>query len=156
MPNKRSSLLAGRNSAPLKPEEVPRATNVLLGLDDKVNTRHDPNSRTEFKVSVDSLGNTYDEIVFGPDIYPGSSVVDPNSALGLEAAAAHELTHFHRWTNKTAISEEHLEHVDEALASLQAILRYDHQLNRTDVRLLISDAMQRLHLYIKELNTSSA
>jgi hypothetical protein len=46
-----------------------------------------------------------------------------------------------------------LEHVDEALTSLQAILRYEHQLNRTDVRVLVSDAMQRLHLYLQQLNT---
>jgi hypothetical protein len=106
-------------------------------------------------VSVDSSGNAYGEVVFGPDIYPGSSIVDPNSALSLQAAVAHELTHYHRWRDKTALSEEPLEHIDEALTSLQAILRYDHQLNRTDVRVLVSDAMQRLHLYLKGLNTTS-
>ena len=51
-----------------------------------------------------------------------------------------------------AISAESLEHVDEALTSLQAILRYDHQLNRTDVRVLVSDAIQRLRLYVNELS----
>jgi hypothetical protein len=155
MPNERSSLLAGRNNVPLTPEEIRRATNVFLGFEDKVNARHDPSSKTAFRVSGDGSGNVYGEVVFGPDIYPGSSIVDPNSALSLQAAAAHELTHYHRWTDKTAISEEHLEHVDEALTSLQAILRYDHQLNRTDVRVLISDAMQRLHLYVKQLKPTS-
>jgi hypothetical protein len=155
MPNERQSLLAGRNNAPLSPEEIRRATNVFLGFDDKVNARYDANSRTAFRVSTDGSGNVYGEVVFGPDIYPGSSIVDPNSALSLEAAAAHELTHYHRWRDKTAISDELLEHIDEVLTSLQAILRYDHQLNRTDVRLLVSDAMQRLHLYVKGLNASS-
>jgi hypothetical protein len=155
MPNERSSLLAGRNKAPLTTEEVRRATNVFLGLDDKVNARHDPHSKTAFRVSGSGSGEEYGEVVFGPDIYPGSSVVDPNSALSLQAAAAHELAHYHRWIDKTAISEERLEHVDEALTSLQAILRYDHLLNRTDVRVLISDAMQRLHLYVRDLGTTS-
>jgi hypothetical protein len=154
MPTKHSSLLAGRNSAPLTQEEVRRATNVFLGLDDKVNARHEADVRTAFRVSIDDSGNHYGEVVFGPDIYPGTSVVDPNSALSLQAAAAHELTHYHRWRDKTSISEEELEHIDEALTSLEAVLRYDHQLNRTDVRVLVSDAMQRLRLYVKELNTS--
>ena len=99
---------------------------------------------------------TYGEVVFGADIYPGSSVADPNSALSLEAAAAHELTHYHRWRDKSALSEASLEHVDEALTSLQAILRYDHQLNRTDVRVLVSDAMQRLRLYVNGLKPPSS
>ena len=155
MHDDRSSLLAGRNNAPLTPEEIRRATNVFLGFDDKVNARHDPNSKTAFRVSVDGSGNKYGEVVFGPDIYPGPSIVDPNSALSLQAAVAHELTHYYRWRDKIAISEERLDYIDEALTSLQAILRYDHQLDRTDVRVLVSDAMQRLHLYVKELNTTS-
>ena len=155
MPHDRSSLLAGRNSTPLTQEEIRRATNVFLGFDDKVNARHDPSSKTAFRVSVGSSGDKYGEVVFGPDIYPGPSIVDPNSALSLQAAVAHELTHYYRWRDKIAIFEERLDYIDEALTSLQAILRYDHQLDRTDVRVLVSDAMQRLHLYVKELNTTS-
>jgi hypothetical protein len=146
-----SSLLAGRNKAPLTSAEIRRASNVFLGFDSKVNARYDEGSRTVFRVSFDEAGTEFGEIVFGPDIYPGSSVVDPNSALSLDAAAAHELTHYHRWRDKTAIHEEHLRNVDEALTSLQAISRYGQQLNQTDVRLLVADAMQRLQLYVQEV-----
>lgn len=149
MPNEKSSLLAGRNRAPLTPDEVRRAINTFLGLDDNVNARYEPNSRTAFHVSVDESGAQYGEVVFGPDIYPGSSVVDPNSALSLDAAAAHELTHYHRWKDNTALSGEILEQLDEALTSLQAISRYDRQLNDTDVRQLVADAIQRVQLFIR-------
>lgn len=145
------SLLAGRNRAPLSREEVRRAINTFLGLDKNVNVRHDPNSRTLFRVDRDESGEEYGEIVIGPDIYPGSSVVDPNSALSLDAAAAHELTHYHRWKSKIELSADGLEHLDEALTSLQAIIRYDKHLSEADVRQLASDAIQRLQLYIQEL-----
>ena len=155
MPKETSSLLAGRNKNPLTPEEVRRASNVFLGLDSKVNARYDQDSRTAFRTSVDAAsGEKFGEIIFGPDIYPGSSVVDPNSALSLDAAAAHELTHYHRWRDKIAIDEVHLKHVDEALTSLQAIFRYGLQLNQTDMRLLIGDAILRLQLYVQELDTT--
>jgi hypothetical protein len=150
-----SSLLAGRNRAPLDPGQIRRATNVFLALDNKVNARYDQNSSTGFRVSFES-GEEFGEIVFGPDIYPGSSVVDPNSALSLDAAAAHELTHYHRWRDMTAIRQVELKHVDEALTSLQAIFRYGQQLNETDVRLLISDAIQRLQLHVQELHEAAA
>src|SRR5262245_29636545 len=149
MHNGRTSLLAGRNKAPLTQDEVRRAINTFLGLDGTVNVRHEAESTTGFRVSRDASG-TYGEIVFGPDIYPGSSVVDPNSVLSLDAAAAHELTHFYRWKDKVALSEETLEHLDEALTSLQAILRYSGKLNETDIRQLVSDAFQRLQLFITE------
>jgi hypothetical protein len=79
-------------------------------------------------------------------------VVDPNSALSLDAAAAHELTHYHRWKDKTAISDLQLEHIDEALTSLQAIGRYSRQLSESDVHGLVADAIQRLVLYVQALN----
>ncbi|HEY1205241.1 MAG: hypothetical protein ABSH46_11120 [Bryobacteraceae bacterium] len=148
MPDDRSSLLAGRNRAPLNQDEIRRAVNTFLGLDNGVNVRHDPTSRTAFCVRRDTGGTTYGEIVFGADIYPGSSVVDPNSALSLDAAAAHELTHYHRWKDKTSVSDEDLEHVDEALTSLLAIFRYDRHLSEADIHQLVADAIQRLQLFI--------
>jgi hypothetical protein len=148
MSNEKSSLLAGRNKAPLTPDEIRRAINTFLGLDNNVNARHDPGSRTAFCVSADKSGQ-FGEIVFGPDIYPGESVVDPNSAMSLHAAAAHELTHYHRWRDKTVLSVEALEHLDEALTSLQAIFRYDRHLSEPDVRQLVSDAIQRLQLFVQ-------
>jgi hypothetical protein len=148
MPLERSSLLAGRNKAPLTPDESRRATNAFIGLDENVNARYDPNSRTAFQVSVDESGS-YGEIVFGPDIYPGASVIDPNSALSMNAAAAHELTHYHRWKDKMALPGDELEHLDEALTSLQAIFRFHRQLSEADVRQLIADAIQRLQFFVK-------
>jgi hypothetical protein len=89
--------------------------------------------------------------VFGPDIFPGGSVIDPNAALSVEAAAAHELTHFHRWKDKTVMAAVPLEHLDEALTSLQAILRYDRHLSDSDIRQLLADAVQRIVLFVNEL-----
>lgn len=151
MAAERYSLLAGRNKAPLSQEEVRRAATTFLGLDQNVNARYDEGARTVFRVSTDDSGHEFGEIIFGPDVYPGASVVDPNSALSLDAAAAHELTHYHRWKDKTALAAGALEHLDEALTSLQAIFRYDKQLSHTDIRQLVSDAIQRLQLYAREL-----
>ena len=75
----------------------------------------------------------------------------PLRALGLKAAAAHELTHYHRWTDKTELPENLPEHLDEALTSLQAIMRYHRQLGEHDVRQLVLDAIQRLQLFVREL-----
>lgn len=149
MRTERWSLLAGRNRAPLSGDEIRRATNTFLGLDNTVNTRYDPDERTVFRVNHLESGEEYGEIVFGPDIYPGPGVVDPNSALGLKAAAAHELAHYYRWTDKTALPDGPMEYLDEALTSLYAIMRYDRDLTERDVRELISDAIQRLHLFIQ-------
>ena len=151
MAKERGSLLAGRNQTPLSPEEVRRATNTFLGLDNTVSARYEGCAKTAFRVCQDESGQEYGEIVFGPDIYPGSSVVDPNSALSLDAAAAHELTHYYRWKDKIALPHGSMGYVDEALTSLQAIMRYDRHLSETDVRQLISDAVQRVQLYVQKL-----
>jgi hypothetical protein len=120
-------------------------------LDQTVNVRYDESGRTVFRVAGEGVEEEYGEIVFGPDIYPGRSVIDPNSALGLQAAAAHELTHYYRWKDKTELPDRSMEHLDEALTSLQAILRYDRQLSEQDVRQLVCDAMHRLQLYVQGL-----
>ena len=150
MPNANVSLLSGRNGAPLTPDEIRRAINTFLGLDNNVNARHEPDCVSAFWVRVDDTGARYGEVVFGPDIYPGPGVVDANSALSLKAAAAHELTHYHRWNDRISLSVEGLEHIDEALTSLQAISRYDRHLSETDVRQLVSDAIQRLQIFVRE------
>ena len=145
-----ASLLAGRNGAALSQKEVSCAVNVFLGLDRKVPVRYDALSRSIFHVVVDDQnGEEYGEIVFGSDIYPGAGIIDPNSALSLEAAAAHELTHYSRWKDKTEINEPALEYIDEALTSLYAILRYERHLHETDVRTLVSDAIQRVNLFVE-------
>lgn len=150
MADEKPSLLAGRNTAPLTEEQIRRAINTFLGLDRNVNARYVQRSRTVFRVSVDADGHEYGEIVFGPDLYPGPNIIDPNSALSLDAAAAHELTHYHRWKDMAALSDVGLHHLDEALTSLQAICRYDRELNSTDKRQLVADAMQRLQLFVVE------
>lgn len=144
------SLLGGRNTKPLTETEIRRATNTFLGFDDSVPARHESGSRTMFRVSMDESGQEYGEIIFGADLYPGHSVLDPNAALGLDAAVAHELTHYHRWKDKTELSANHLRHIDEALTSLQATLRYGERLKPADIRQLVADATQRLQLFVQD------
>jgi hypothetical protein len=147
MPRGIPSLLAGRNQNPLSDQEVQRIITIFLGMDDGINVRHDAACVTAFVVAQDQDGRDYVEIVFGPDILPGLGVVDPNSALRSNAAAAHELTHYHRWRDRLELPEGDLDYLDEALTSLQAILRYEKQLSQHDVRQLVSDALQRIQLY---------
>ena len=85
--------------------------------------RYEQKARTVFLVSKDEDGEDYGEVVFGPDIYPGESVIDPNSALSLQAAAAHELTHFHRW--KTYIFQMAVRH---SYRPLKTFARYFAQI----------------------------
>ncbi|WP_157083470.1 hypothetical protein [Bradyrhizobium manausense] len=113
--------------------------------------RHEPSARTRFRVTVENE-ETLAEIVFGPDIYPGTSVVDPNSSLSMQAAAAHELCHYYRWRDKTEVEDGVLVHVDEALTSLEAVLRFP-KLGEHDIRQLVSDAIQRLQIFVQEKNS---
>lgn len=128
--------------------------NTFLGLDAEAAVRFAPEAQTVFRVMRDTeSGVQYGEIVFGPDIYPGTNMIDPNSSLGLPAAAAHELTHLYRWRDKQALDDETLEHLDEALTSLQAIAHFAG-LRPVEVRQLAADAMQRLRLYLEQLKGS--
>lgn len=157
MPNRPNSLLAGRNQTPLSDEDQRRVTNTFLGMDRTVSTRYEEGSRTVFHVVNDEItGEEYGEIRFGPDILPGRGIIDPNSALGMDAAAAHELTHFYRWRDRIELTDDSLEHLDEALTSLMAILRYRRNLNNTDVDQLVSDAIQRIQLYLSTLENLPA
>ena len=151
-----ASLITGRNRAPLEPNEVRRATNTFMGLDADAVVRFEAQGTTVFRVARDpQTEEDYGEIVFGPDIYPGTNLVDPNSSLGLSAAAAHELTHLYRWRDKQALEEDALEHLDEAFTSLQAIANFA-ELKPVEVRQLAADAMQRLRLYLEQLNAAAA
>jgi hypothetical protein len=67
--------------APLSVQEITRATNTFLGLDDAVPTRHEPGAASAFRVGVDENGHQFGEVVFGADIYPGPNIVDANAAL---------------------------------------------------------------------------
>jgi hypothetical protein len=143
------SLLAGRNQVPLTLEDQRRATNTFTGMDDSVVVRYEASAHTGFRVAHDESGE-YGEIVFGPDVYPGASIIDPNSALSLDAAVAHELTHYYRWRDKRELRADGMIHLDEALTSLEASVRYEIFLKPHDLRQLVSDAIQRIQLHVNQ------
>lgn len=149
---KPNSLLAGRNTAPLDDVAIKRASNTFLGFGEQVNVIYEAGSSTRFRVMTDDSGEEYGEVVFSEDIYPGPNIANPNSALTLAGAAAHELAHFYRWQGRTDLPHGHLIHIDEAMTSLEAALRYPHKLNNTDLQGLISDALQRLRMFAAEQN----
>jgi hypothetical protein len=147
----RRSLLAGRNQSTLTVDDQRRVSNTFLGMEPNVNVVFDAQANTAFRIVRDSKsGEEYGEVVVGSDIYPGGSVIDPNSALSMDAAAAHELQHFHRWRNKALLEDDALFFIDEALTSLEAIFRYETRLSAHDIRLLLADAVQRINLYLAE------
>lgn len=143
-----ASLPAGRNHAPLTDPEQLRVSNTCLGLERGVPFRVESRERTRFRVWEEN-GEEHAEIVFGADVYPGTGVVDPNSSLSMVAAVAHELAHYFRWRDKTEISDNRLEHIDESLTSLEAILRYYGHFSENERQQLIRDAIQRLQLFIQ-------
>lgn len=147
MPN-RESLLAGRNTQPLSDNDVRRVFNTFLGLDSTLPVRYVAGCRTVFRVPAASPDGGDCEVTFGEDIYPGKSVLDPNASLSMQAAVAHEITHFCRWRDKTELLSPDLEEIDEALTSLESILRFPRQLSDHDTRQLVADAIQRLQRYV--------
>lgn len=144
------SLLDGRNNAALNENEIKRASNTFLGFEHEVNVRYEAGSFTRFRIAQEADGDEYGEIIFSEDIYPGGNIANPNSTLSVPGAAAHELAHFYRWQGKTELPHGQLTHIDEAMTSLEGALRYSHKLNTTDLQGLISDALQRLRLYVQE------
>jgi hypothetical protein len=131
--------------------EVRSVTNTFLGLDREVPFQHDDGGYTRFVVETEDdeeVGRVY----FSPDIFPGSSVLDPNSALSMKAAVAHEISHFHRWKDRTELPLGVHRELDEALTSLDAALRFATQLSQHEIQQLIRDAMQRLQLHRNTLN----
>lgn len=145
-----SSLLAGRSTTPLDERMTTRVVATLRGLqidvpvEDQCDYRHEAASSSHFENDVDDDGNPYGVVIFGPDIYPGTSLLDPNSELSMKAAVAHELSHFHRWRDATELTVGHL---DEALTSLDAALRYNNRLSAHEIQQLCRDAMKRISLY---------
>lgn len=148
MPN-RESLLAGRNVQPLSDDEVRRVFNTFLGLEHQLPVRYSPGARTVFRVPAQEQDGGDCEVTFGEDIYPGNAVIDPNASLSMQAAVAHEATHYFRWRDKTEITDPMLEAIDEALTSLEAVLRFPRELNAHDTRQLVADAIQRLQLFVQ-------
>jgi hypothetical protein len=146
-----ASLLDGRNMTPLNDREQRRAVNVFLGLDRGVNARYEAGTRTRFVTAIDEAGEEFGEIVFSADVYPGTNLVNPNASLSLDGAAAHELAHYYRWVNKSELPHGSLSHIDEAMTSLEAALRFSERLSSNDIQGLISDALHRLRMYVAEL-----
>ena len=142
------SLLDGRQVAPLTDAEIRRASSTFMGLDNKINVRYEAQGSTRFVTGTNEFGEEFGEIVFSCDLYPGTNIANPNSALSMKAAAAHELAHFYRWTDKSELPHGMLTHIDEAMTSLEAAIRYAQDLNTTDTHGLISDALQRLRLFV--------
>lgn len=150
MPDENGSLLHGRNSTPLNKRQVDQVVKYFFGFDPTANVRYDETSRTVFR-DVDDDGDLNHEIIFGPDIFPGPAIADPNSSLSIRCAIAHELTHKARHDDLTEINEAELAHIDEALTSLGAILRFSDELNPHEMRQLVSDACQRLQKYVLQV-----
>jgi hypothetical protein len=149
------SLLAGRSTIELSERQVRSVTNTFIGLDANVPFQYDPGGHTRFVVETEDdedIGRVY----FGRDVYPGPSVMDPNSALSMLAAVAHEISHFHRWQDRTELPLNVYRHLDEALTSLDAALRFAAQLSPHEIQQLIRDAIVRLQLHYAALGESSA
>lgn len=144
------SLLGGRNVVPLSRQEITRASNSFLGMDANVNARYEAGATTKFVTAVDQDGQEFGEVVFSDDIYPGQNIANPNAALTLKGAVAHELAHYYRWQDKTELPHGVMTHIDEAMTSLEAALRYSRALDNTDTQGLISDSLQRLRLFLAE------
>jgi hypothetical protein len=152
---KNASLISGRNTEPLDDRKVNAVVNTFYGLDKEALVRYDPAARTVFRTYFEGTELKH-EIVFGPDILPGIAVGDPTSVLGMKSAVAHELTHKARHLDSTEIDEEDLMHIDEAMTSLGAIMRFRTSLEEFDVLQLVSDAYQRLQHHVAALRAAAA
>lgn len=144
------SLQAGRSPVSLTEDRIRSVGNTFLGLDPSVPARHDAAGPTRFVVEVDD-GQEVGIVYFGADVYPGPAVVDPNAALSMQAAVAHEISHFHRWHDNTELPLGVHAHLDEACTSLDAVLRFSEKLSPHEIQQLVRDALQRLSLHRGEL-----
>lgn len=140
------SLLAGRRSEQLSSREITQVANLFLGLDATVPAYHDSSQPSGFRVEYDEdLQEEVGRVGFGPDIFPGVSVADPNAALSVQAAVAHEICHYHRWVNQTNLPLGRYRDLDEAMTSLEALLRFGGRpLSALEVEQLARDALLRL------------
>jgi hypothetical protein len=144
-----ASLLDGRNNRPLDERDQRQIASTFLGLDERVNAIYEAGGRTRFRVRVED-GEDIPEILFGPDIIPGTNIVNPNSTLGVREAAMHELCHVYRYQERQELNDPRLEHIDEALTSLLAVGRFAEKLTPAEIRNLVADAMHRLGLFANQ------
>jgi hypothetical protein len=150
------SLLSGRSSVALTEEVVKSVTRTFVGLDNSVPFEHDPQKPTRFVVNFDQVEKMdIGRVYFGSDIYPGTGVADPNSALSMKAAVAHEISHYHRWQDQTELPLASYRHLDEAMTSLDAALRFAKDLSAHEVQQLMRDALQRLGMHYGELTATA-
>ena len=138
----RASMPPNRNQQPLSEGQVDRVFLTFRHLDPSVPVRYVPVNRTCFVVTGEVA-----EVRFGPDIHPGGGL-DPNSNMSVRAAAAHEVAHYHRWADGTELPHGQLDNIDEALTSLEAVLRFQ-ELQWIEARQLISDAILRLNMFVQ-------
>jgi hypothetical protein len=138
--------LAGRRAEALSDREQRNIVAAAYSIDRFVDFVYDGQATRCRLYEVD--GEEFCNVAFGPDIYPGAGVLDPNSYLSVNAAIAHECSHVHRWRDQTEINDNDFGEVDEALTSLEAISRYHDGLSPVERRQLVSDAIQRLKLYV--------
>ena len=148
MAKQHGSLLHGRNNVPLSDRQQKQVLSLFFGMDAAANVRYEAASRTVFR-EINDHDELNHELVFGPDIFPGLAVADPNASLGVKCAVAHELAHKARHDDLTEVNEPELEEIDEALTSLSAILRFHNDLSTHEIRQLVSDATQRLQMHVQ-------
>jgi len=153
MPKEDGSLLHGRGNTPLTDEQQKTIAAAFYYFDRTANVRFDP-GRTRFRPLAGDPDINH-EILFGPDILPGPNIADPNSCLNMRAAVAQELAHKARHDDATELNDPALEHIDEALTSLSAILRYQRKLEDYEILQLVSDAVQRLQLHVVQLQQNT-
>lgn len=152
MADRDRSLLTGRSTRPLDADDERRITNVCYGFDDReVPFRVAAGENTRFREFLDE-GERAGEVVFGEDAFPGPAVADPNASISLHCVVAHEFTHYHRWFDHTELDGAEFIEIDEAITSLEAILRYRQKLNDNQVSQLIRDAIQRLMILANKMN----
>jgi hypothetical protein len=141
-----------RNLAPLTQQEINRATSTFLGLDSDVPFRYEAGQATRFRIVAAQGGEEeYAEIVFSDDLYPGHNIANPNASLSMRAAVAHEIAHYYRWRDKRELDGADMQHLDEALTSLDAAQAFAGELSDNELQQLIADAMERLRLHIQQL-----
>lgn len=150
------SLLGGRRTRPLVENEVRTVVNTFYGLSRDVDVRYDPTRPTGFRL-IDEDGEEKPVITFSADIFPGPNIVNPNSALSMRAAVAHELSHYQRWIDNLELPWGHYPDLDEALTSLDALMRYGRdQLTPHEMEQLAADATHRLQLHRSQLPDADA
>ena len=151
------SLLAGRSTEPLDQNAVRSVTRTFVGLDDTVPYRHDPEGYTRLVIEKDEDDLDIGVVCFSSDIYPGPGYADPNSALSMKAAVAHEMSHFHRWKDQLELKPLGKNRdLDEAMTSLDAALRYASHLIKHELEQLVSDSLQRLAAHNQKLTDNDA